>query len=185
MSWKSFTSLKEEDVERLLSNSDWLLEQLSAIIYMKKRLGGQLTNQYYREIKDRWAIVKFDAKLTSLPDLLLLRDIKRNLNEILFSWYLVKRLIILRNNVNDQGTRIYNEEYNNTTIKREKAIYRWKKRNLDSILIDNPLSIYRTWSADLIDDLNEIDRETIRYRRRKYIALLKKIEKKMQTLIIF
>lgn len=34
-----------------------------------------------------------------------------------------------------------------------------------------------------MDDLDEIDREAIRRGRRKYVALLREIEKKMQTLV--
>jgi len=34
-----------------------------------------------------------------------------------------------------------------------------------------------------MDDLNKIDREAIRRERRKYVALLKEIEKKMQALV--
>ena len=41
MSWKSPTPLEEEGVERLPPDPDWLLEQLSAVTHMEKRLGGQ------------------------------------------------------------------------------------------------------------------------------------------------
>ena len=185
MSWKSPTPLEEEGVERLPPDPDWLLEQLSAVTHMEKRLGGQLTGQYRREVKDRWAIVKSGAELTPLPDLPLLRDMGRNPGGTLFPWYLVKGLMTLRNNANDQGTRVYDEEYDSATVKREEAICRWKEGNPDSMLADDPLSIYRTWPADLVDDLNEIDREAIRYGRRKYVALLREAEEKMQALVAF
>ena len=46
------------------------------------------------------------------------------------------------------------------------------------------LSIYRTWSADLTDQLDEIDREAIRCGRRKYVVL-EEAEKRFQALVAF
>lgn len=185
MSWKSPTPLKEEGFERLPPDPDWLLDQLYAVTHMQKRLGGQLTDQYRREIKDRWTVVKSGVKLTPLPDLHLLRDMGRSPGGTLFPWYLVKGLMTLRDHANDQGNKLYDEEYDSAVVKREEAINRWKERNPDSMLADDPLSIYRTWPADLVDDLNEIDREAIRCGRRKYVALLREAEEKMQALVAF
>ena len=103
----------------------------------------------------------------------------------LFPWYLVKGLMTLRQQADDQGVKIFNEESDSATVKREEAINRWKERNPDSMLADDPLSIYRTWPADLMDELNEIDREEIRCGRRKYVAVLREAEKKMQVLVKF
>lgn len=91
----------------------------------------------------------------------------------------------LRNHANDQGNKLYDEEYDSATIKREETINHWKERNPDSMLADDPLSIYRTSPADLMNDLDEIDREAIRCGRRKYVALLREAEKKMQALTTF
>ena len=185
MSWKSPTPLEEEGFEKLPPDPDWLVEQLCAVTHMEKRLGRQLTGQYRQQIEDRWAVVKSGAELTPLPDLPLLRDMGRNPGGTLYPWYLVKGLMTLRNHANDQGTRVYNEEYDIAMVKRDEAICRWKERNPDSILADDPLSIYRTWPANLMDDLNEIDREAVRHGRRKYMVLLRKAEEKMQALIAF
>ena len=185
MSWKSPTPLEEEGFERLPPDPDWLLEQLYAVTHMEKRLGRQLTGQYRREIKDRWALVKSGAEMTPLPDLPLLKDMGRSAGGTLFPWYLVKGLMTLRNHANDQGTGVYEEEYDIAVVKRDEGIRRWKDGNPDSMLADDPLSIYRTWPANLVDDLNEIDREAIRHGRRKYVALLRKAEEKMQALVAF
>ena len=185
MSWKSPTPLEEEGFKRLPPDPDWLLDQLCAVTHVKKRLGGRLADQYRREIKDRWVIVKSGVELTPLPDLHLLRDMGRSPGGTLFPWYLVKGLMTLRNHANDEGNKLYDEEYDSATVKREEAMNRWKERNPDSMLADDPLSIYRTWPADLVDDLNEIDREAIRYGRRKYVALLREAEEKMQALLAF
>lgn len=91
----------------------------------------------------------------------------------------------LRHHADTQGNKLYDEEYDSATVKREKAINRWKERNPDSMLQDDPLSIYRTWPADLVDDLDEIDREAIRCGRRKYVALLREAVEKMQALVAF
>ncbi|KAF2184523.1 hypothetical protein K469DRAFT_780819 [Zopfia rhizophila CBS 207.26] len=103
----------------------------------------------------------------------------------LFPWYLVKGLMALRKHANENGSKLYDEEYDKAKEKREEAISRWMEKNPDSMLADDPLSIYRTWSPDLMDELDEIDREAIRCGRRKYVALLRETEKKMQTLLAF
>ena len=185
MSWKSPTPLEEEGFESSPPHPDWLLDHVYAVIHMGNRLGAQLTEQYRREIMDRWAVVESGVELTPLPDLHLLRDMGRSPGGTLFPWYLVKGLMTLRNDANDRGNKIYVEEYDNAMVKREEAINRWKEGNPDSMLTDDPLSIYSTWPANLMDELDEIDREAIRCGRRKYVALLKEAEKKMQALVTF
>lgn len=188
MSWKSPTPLEEEGLETGPSCPHWLFDQLCDVTHMESRSSRHLTDQYRqyrREIKDRWAEVESGMELTPLPDLHLLRNMGRSPGGTLFPWYLVKGLITLRNHADDQGDKVYNEEYNSVMVKREGVINRWKERNPDSILADDLLSIYRTWPADLMDDLDELDREAIRCGRRKYVALLREAEKKMQALVIF
>ena len=185
MSWRIPTPLQEEGYEILPPDPDWLLDQLYAVNRMWRRLGRQLTDQRCREITDRWAAIESGAELMSLPDLHLLRDMGRSSDGTIFPWYLVKGLIALREHANDQGTKSYAEDYDSAMLKREEAIEHWKKRNPDSILADDPLSIYNTWPADLMDELNEIDREAIRCGRRKYVAILREAEKKMQELVAF
>jgi len=185
MSWKSPTPLEEEGIESWPPWPWWLHDQLYALNPMIIRLGRQLIDQYRRGIKDRWAEVESGVELTPLSDLHFLRDMGRSPGGTLFPWYLVKGLITLRDHTDHQGNNLYHEEYDSAEVKREEAINRWKERNPDSILADDPLSIYRTWPADLIDDLDELDREAIRCGRRKYVALLREAEKKMQALVTF
>lgn len=185
MSWKSPTPLREEGVERLPPEPDWLHDQLYAMWDVEKRIGAQSTAQYRREIRDRWAVVESSVEMTPLPDLHLLRDMGRSPGGTLFPWYLVKGLVTLRDHADSQGRKLYDEEYDRAMVKREEAINCWKERNPESILAIDPLSIYRTWPADLVDDLDEIDREAIRCGRRRYVALLTEAEKKMQALVTF
>jgi len=93
--------------------------------------------------------------------------------------------MILREHANDQGCKLYDEEYKNAMVKREEVITGWRETNPDSILADGLLPIYRTWPANLMGELDEIDREAIRNARRKYLTLLLETEKEMQTLVAF
>ncbi|KAF1993296.1 hypothetical protein P154DRAFT_78454 [Amniculicola lignicola CBS 123094] len=187
MSWKSPTPLEEGGFEILPPVPEWLYDVKYALCDMEKRLGVQLTDRYRREIDGRWAAVESSVELTPLPDLHLLRDMGRSPGGTLFPWFLVKGLMALREHANENGSKLYDEEYNKAKEKREEAISRWMEKNPDSMLADDPLSIYinRTWPPDLMDELDEIDREAIRCGRRKYMALLRETEKKMQTLLAF
>ena len=191
MSWKSPTPLEEEGSEKFPSWPVWLFELLCALTHMQGRLKAgmadrarQLT-EYRQDLRQRWDEFDSGVELTPLPDLHLLRDMGRSPGGTLFPWYLVKGLMTLRDHANDQGVKIFNEESDSATVKREEAINRWKERNPDSMLTDDPLSIYRTWPADLMDELDEIDREEIRCGRRKYVAVLREAEEKMQVLVKF
>lgn len=91
----------------------------------------------------------------------------------------------LREHANDKGNKLYDEEYDNAMIIRENTIDSWREKNPESILTDDPRFIYRVWPADLMDQLNEIDRKAIRCGRTKCVALLREVEKKMQVLVAF
>ena len=139
------------------------MDQLYAVSDMEKRMGRKSAArhhqqirksaiQYRQEIRDRWAAFESGVQLAPLPDLHLLRDMGRSPGGTLFPWYLVKGLMALREHANDQGIKSYSEEYNSAKESREDAINRWRERNPDSILQDDPISIYRAWPADLMDD---------------------------------
>ena len=51
-------ALVEEGFERSAPDPNQPLDQLCAVTHMNKHLGGQLTDQYRRETKDPWAVVK-------------------------------------------------------------------------------------------------------------------------------
>jgi hypothetical protein len=87
----------------------------------------------------------------------------------------------LREDANNRGAKLYNEEYDSATVKRKEAIDQWMQRNSDSILADDSCSIYRTWPTSFMDELDKIDRQAIQRGRSKYVGLLREAEKKMQT----
>ena len=185
MSWKSPTPLKEEGYEISPSDPDWFCNQLYDAPKMERRLGTSWVRQHRCEVKNRWAAVKSSVELTPSPDLHLLRDMGRSPGGTLFPWYLVKGLMTLRNHANDQGTRLYDGEQDNALVKREEAICQWKERNPESTLSYDLPSIYKTWPTDLMDVLDELERDAIRCGRRKYVALLKETEKSMQAFVAF
>ena len=185
MEWKSPTPLEEEALEIEPSWPVWLYDQLYAVSDMEKQIGRKSADQHRQEIKDRWTTVESGIELTPLPDLHLLRDMGHSPGGTLFPWYLVKGLKALREHANEIGGRSYEEEYDSAIAKRQEAINRWRERNPESVLADDPVSIHKTWPKGLMDKLNEIDLEAIRYGRTKYVALLKVAETRMQTLVTF
>lgn len=196
MEWKNPTPLEEEGLEIEPNWPTWLYDQLYAVSAMETQSGRKSAARYHeqirksavqhrQEIKDRWDAFESGVELTPLPDLHLLRDMGRSPGGTLFPWYLVKGLMALREDANNRGEKSYREEYNRAKEKREKAINQWRVRNSDSILADDPLSIYRTWPADLMAELDEIDGEAIRCGKKKYVAILRVAEPKMQALVAF
>ena len=185
MEWKSPTPLEEEGLEIEANWPTWLYDQLYAVSALETQLGRKSAVQHRQEIKDSWDAFESSVELTPLPDLHLLRDMGRSPGGTLFPWYLVKGLMALREDANNRGDKAYREEYNRAKEKREEAINRWRERNPDSILIDDPLSIYKSWPTDLMAELHETDREAIRCGRRKYVTILRETEPKMQALVAF
>ncbi|KAL8972165.1 MAG: hypothetical protein Q9197_002911 [Variospora fuerteventurae] len=186
MSWKSPTPLREKAYTISFPEPDWVLFQRRGVCDWRPRLGNRRTERICREITKRWDEVTRDIEQTPTPDLHLLRDMGCSPGGTLFPWYLVKGLMALREEADDKGEIYhYEEEFERAVVKREEAIDRWRERNPDTILADDPVSIYRTWPADLMNELDEIDREAIRCGRGRYIALLRETEKKMQELVAF
>ena len=196
MSWKSPTPLAEKGFENFPPNPGWLEKQLYGVCDTEGLMGRKSAAQYHQqicksaiqfrqEIRDRWVVIESGIEMTPLPDLHLLRDMGHSPGGTLFPWYLVKGLMALRNNTNETGDKSYQEEYDSAEVKREEAINQWRERNPGSILAEDAISIYGTWPADLMDELNEIDREAIRRGMTKYVALLGQAGKNMQTLVTF
>jgi hypothetical protein len=165
----------------------WLMNLIYSVNYMESELGSERAAQRRDEMFDRWDAVYsgMEPELTPLPDLHVLRDMGRSPDGTLFPWYLVKGLITLRQYANNQGDKLYDDEYDIAAAKREETINRWREKNPDSVLAHDLLSVYRTWPQDLMDELDEIDREAVRCGRRKYAALLREAGEKMQTLVSF
>ena len=164
---------------------DWLLHHRGGVFNSQKRLSNCLTECIIHEINERWDEVTRDIGQTPTPDLHLLRDMANSPGGTLFPWYLVKGLEAVQKEADDKGEEYYEEDYKIAEVKKEEAINRWRERNPDTILADDPVFLYRIWPADLMDELDEIDREAIQCGRRRYIALLREVEKEMQELVAF
>ncbi|WEW54639.1 hypothetical protein PRK78_000059 [Emydomyces testavorans] len=165
---------------------DWLEDQWVGLSHIRRHIGYRLTERIQKEINKRWEEVTRDIDQTPTPDLHLLRDMGHSPGGTRFPRYLVEGLKALRAEADSRGREYYeDEEYKVAEVQRAEAIDGWKKRNPDSILADDPVSRYRTWPKDLMDELDEIDREAIRRGRRRYIDLLRETEVKMQELVAF
>ncbi|KAL9119084.1 MAG: hypothetical protein Q9187_004360, partial [Circinaria calcarea] len=171
--------------------ASWFSSQLNYINEMQSqlrcRLGKRTDKLYKKELEDaadHWEKV-YDIELAPLPDLHLLKDMGRSPSGTLFPRYLVKGLHGLRELANERGDEYYAQEYEKAKVKRSDAIRRWQNKNPDAILADDPLSIYRTWPSDLMDELDALDRDAIRCGNRHYMADLLETEKKMQKLVDF
>lgn len=151
----------------------------------RRRLGNRLAERIQKEIRERWKKIALDIDQAPTPDLHLLKDMGHSPGGTPFPRYLVKGLGALREQADSTGDNYYYEEYKVAECQKEKAIDLWKERHFGSILKDDLVSLYRTWPADLTDELDDIDRESIRRGRRRYIDLLTETEKKMQELVAF
>ncbi|MCJ1347613.1 hypothetical protein MMC31_005841 [Peltigera leucophlebia] len=126
-----------------------------------------------------------DIELTPLPRLELLEHISHSASGTVFPRYLVKGLYELRNDANNRGDQYYDEEYEKVKTQRSEVIQRWEDEQPDSVLANDPLSIYRTWPAELMAQLNALDQEAMRCGSRRYIADLLKTETEMRKLVSF
>lgn len=191
MSFAKSPMLGEAGVNFHPSQPQWLADQLWELSELRRsRISSTqkvLVIQAEREANERWAkfVSDVEMKLTPAPDLHLLRDIGHSPCGTLFPWYLVKGLKAIRSRADDEEDGYEEEEHKKAKNKREEAIDRWREKNPDKILADDSLSIYRTWPADLMDELDAIDEEAIRCVWEKYTALLRETEKEMQALVAF
>ena len=182
---ESPTSLDEEGFEISAPDPDWFLDQIYDVNHMERKFGPRITRQYREEIQAKWATVQSSVELLPLPNSHLLRDMGHSPGGTRFPKDLIKGLVAIRDRADKQGMKFYDDEYDRVMGQRKMVISRWKERNPGSVLAKDPLSIYRTWPKDLIDELDELDRGAIRCGRKNYVALLKEAEKKMQTLVAF
>ena len=99
--------------------------------------------------------------------------------------YLVKGLYALRLEAESRGFDYYRDQNEGMQAKRAEVIRRWQDEHPDSILLFDALSIYKTWPAELMSQLNAIDSAAIRWANEQYVADLLKTEKEMQKLFSF
>ncbi|SLM37656.1 hypothetical protein LPUS_07575 [Lasallia pustulata] len=164
--------------------SDWFFLQASDIGMMKPQIGEEDSRLYRQEAQDHWDKVR-NVELTPFPDLHLLKDMGRSPSGTLFPRYLVKGLRKLRGTADNRGVQYYIEEYDKVKVKRAELIHQWKDEHPDSILADDPISIYRTWPTELMDQLDAADQEGIQRAWALYMADLSETEKRMQLLLTF
>lgn len=165
-------------------DSDWFLHQIGDIGLMRRQLGKRSTECYQQEAQNHWDKV-CDIELTPFPNLHLLKNMSCSPSGTLFLRYLVKGLHELRECANNRGGKYYDKEYEKAIIKRREVIHCWQDENLDSILADDPVSIYKTWPSELMDQLGTVNQEAMRRGSERYITDLRETEKKMLTLVAF
>lgn len=184
MEWEK-SPLYEKAYTITAPEPDWVGDHRGRVFDIRKRLGNAKTERIQKEINEQRRKVIRDIDQVPTPDLYLLKDMGHSPGGTLFPRYLVKGLKALRDEADKKGDDYYEEEYTMAEARKEEAIDHWKERNPSAILTDDPVSIYRTWPAELMGELEEIDREAIRRGRRRYINLLRETEKKMQDLVAF
>ena len=191
MQWEKSPIDGEAGVEFDARLSQWRADQnheLSTLI--RSRISNtqrKVFQQAEREGRERWAKIESDAErgLTPTPDLHFLVHVGHSPGGTLFPRYLVRGLQALRQRADDKRDGYEVEEYKKAEKGREEAIVRWRQRHPDTILADDPASIYRTWPAGLMDELDAIDRDAIQCVWRRYMDLLRETEKEMQELVVF
>ncbi|KAL8903401.1 MAG: hypothetical protein Q9207_003947 [Kuettlingeria erythrocarpa] len=168
---------------------DWFENQMFWLGQQKRKRRpytdrDMLILKYLDEAEDYWRKIR-DTELSPLPELHLLKHIGRSPSGTLFPRYLVIGLRKLLDRANERGMEFYEQEYEKAKTKRTEIIQRWRDENPDSILADDPVSIFRTWPQELMVQLNAVDQEAMRCGSRRYAADLLKTELKMQKLVSF
>lgn len=91
----------------------------------------------------------------------------------------------MRESVEDKVKYIYEKKVEKADEKRKATVLDWEERHPDIKLNHDLTCMYWTWPSDLMDKLDEIDRQTAWSQRRVYIDRLVKAEKQMQELVNF
>ena len=120
-------------------------------------------------LKQRWEKVAPSIDQTPLPDLHLLKNMGSSPNGTLYPRYLVEGLYALRHRAEMKASEFFAESRNKNVRERDATISDWKNQHTDVKLRHHHVSIFRTWPSDLMDKLDEIDRETARFDRSSYI----------------
>lgn len=186
MSWtKSPLCDKENPCDVTDDEPDWLSREVMRAFKILGRRRMALFDHLTRLLRERWKKIDLSIDRTPLPDLHLLKNMGSSPNGTLYPRYLVEGLFALRERADNKALTIFAENFKKSIRKREATISDWKKQHQDVKLNDHPVSIFRTWPSDLLDELDEIDRETARCGRSSYIGFLEEAEKQMQELLKF
>ena len=183
MGWKkSPFAYKETPFDFLEDPPHWLLDQT----YKAFRVLGDSQGRLFADsLEERWHKLELSIDRTPLPDLHLLKNMGSSPHGTLYPRDFVNGLYTLCDRAHEKVEIIYDENATKADEKREATILSWKERHPDVELSYHPVSIFRTWPSDLMDELDEIDREMVRCGRSSYIALLEEAEKQMQELLKF
>ncbi|MCJ1249583.1 hypothetical protein MMC30_006809 [Trapelia coarctata] len=181
MSWDKSPTPKTPPIKDFPA-PDWVYYQDSGIYDLESRLGEPLTKAYRHEARKYWDKVA-DIELAPVPDISLLEHITHSPSGTLFPRYLVKALRELSDSVHKKGLFGYYDDLDEAKSRREETIRQWREEHPDIILVDDALSIYRTWPRDLMDRLDGIDQEALREGRQRYMDELKKAGQKMEEIV--
>lgn len=166
----------KEDPPIWVSEKDCQLSQL---------LGDRRANPFQDWLEEHWKKIELSLNRTPLPDLHLLKNIGSSPNGTFYPRYLVQGLHSLRDCVEDKASLSYEKNGTKAEKERKAAVLDWEERHQDIKLNHDLTCMFRTWPSDLMDKLDEIDRQTAWSGRRIYIELLVEAEKQMQELIKF
>ncbi|MCJ1346781.1 hypothetical protein MMC31_004999 [Peltigera leucophlebia] len=183
MTWaKSPYGWKETPRDLAEQFPQWILH---ASIESSRILGHRRAEKYDNMMQERWYKIVRSVNRAPLPDLHLLRNAGSSPNGTLYPRYLVNGLFSLRERADEKALQIFSGNSKIAEDKREAAISNWEERHPDVKLNHHPFYIFRSWPPELMDELDEIDRDMIRNGRSTYIALLEEAEKPMQELVKF
>lgn len=183
MTWaKSSFGWKEIPHELTGGQPLWMIR---ASMEAFKVLGYRRAEKFDKLLEERWNKIVLSVNRAPVPDLHLLKNAGSSPNGTLYPWYLVYGLYSLRERAHDKAEEIFYESCKIAEEKREAAFSNWKERHPDFKLTHQPFSILRTWPSELMDELDEIDRDLVRNGRSSYIALLEEAENPMQELVKF
>ena len=164
---------------------DWLHQEKTRVREIVAPRHGARADRLFRSLTERWKKIELSIGWAPLPDLHLLNNMGSSPNGTLYPRYLVEGLYALRECAEIKASEVSIDNLAKSSVRREATISDWKNQHPDVKLRFHPDSIFRTWPSDLMDKLDEIDRETARFDRSCYIGLLEGAEKKMQELLKF
>ena len=186
ISWTKSPLCRKEKPHYIQDNiPGWLvLERKRAYDIVGRRNMAQF-DHLWNLLRQRWEKVDLSIDRAPLPDLHLLKNMGSSPNGTLYPLYLVEGLYALRDRAEMKTSEFFAESHKRTVRERDATISEWKNQHPDVKLRCHPISIFRTWPSDLMDKLDEIDRETARFDRSSYIGFLEEAEKEMQELLKF
>ena len=160
----------------------WVFQKQCELSFL---LGDDRAEPFEDWLEEHWEKIELSLNRTALPDLHLLKNIGSSPNGTLYPRYLLRGLHSLRDCVEQKVSKIHMENLEEAEKKREAAVLDWERRHPDVELDHHLTRMFRTWPSDLMDELDEIDRQTAWTGRRIYIDLLVAAEMQMQELIRF